>query len=288
MKNLKDSIFKYILFAVTVLFLFVVLSLFLCVIIESTSFFKEVGFSGFMLGNGWSPMKSEPSYSLSPMILATLYVSFIAVIIALPIGLGCAIFLSFYNKKSVCKTILACIDLLAGIPSVIFGFIGLVILVKAFEKIFNMTSGECVFAAGILLAIMLLPYIISNCSESIEHAKEKYEKTSLALGVSKEYTIKKIILPSIKTSIYSAIMMAFGRAMGETMAVMMVMGNSPILPRLLSRAETIPSLTALEMGTVQYGSMHSSALYAANVVLIFILIIIFAIANYLKMKDGVE
>ena len=288
MKYIKDSFIKYVLFLTVILFLLIVLSLFACVTIESIPFFKEIGINGFIISGGWNPLKSEASYSLLPMILATLYVSFLAVFIALPIGLGCAIFLSFYNKKGISKTILACIDLLAGIPSVIFGFIGLVIIVKYFEIFFNMTSGECVLAAGILLGIMLLPYIISNCSESIDEAKNKFEIESLSLGVSKEYTIKKVILPSIKNSIYSAIMMSFGRAMGETMAVMMVMGNSPIMPRLFSRGETIPSLTALEMGTVQYGSLHSSALYAANVVLIFLLIIIFAIAKYLKIKSRME
>ncbi|MCC3863231.1 phosphate ABC transporter permease subunit PstC [Terrisporobacter petrolearius] len=288
MKYIKDSFIKYVLFLTVILFLLIVVSLFACVTIESIPFFKEIGINGFIISGGWNPLKSEASYSLLPMILATLYVSFLAVFIALPIGLGCAIFLSFYSKKSVSKTILACIDLLAGIPSVIFGFIGLVIIVKYFEIFFNMTSGECVLAAGILLAIMLLPYIISNCSESIDEAKNKFEIESLSLGVSKEYTIKIVILPSIKNSIYSAIMMSFGRAMGETMAVMMVMGNSPIMPRLFSRGETIPSLTALEMGTVQYGSLHSSALYAANVVLIFLLIIIFAIAKYLKIKSRME
>ncbi|WP_419750189.1 Phosphate transport system permease protein PstC [Terrisporobacter petrolearius] len=288
MKYIKDSFIKYVLFLTVILFLLIVVSLFACVTIESIPFFKEIGINGFIISGGWNPLKSEASYSLLPMILATLYVSFLAVFIALPIGLGCAIFLSFYNKKGISKTILACIDLLAGIPSVIFGFIGLVIIVKYFEIFFNMTSGECVLAAGILLAIMLLPYIISNCSESIDEAKNKFEIESLSLGVSKEYTIKKVILPSIKNSIYSAIMMSFGRAMGETMAVMMVMGNSPIMPRLFSRGETIPSLTALEMGTVQYGSLHSSALYAANVVLIFLLIIIFAIAKYLKIKSRME
>lgn len=288
MKYIKDSFIKYILFLTVLLFLSIVISLFTCVIIESIPFFKEIGINGFIISGGWNPLKSEASYSLLPMILATLYVSFLAVCIALPIGLGCAIFLSFYSKKSISKTILACIDLLAGIPSVIFGFIGLVIIVKSFEVFFNMTSGECVLAAGILLAIMLLPYIISNCSESIDEAKNKFEIESLSLGVSKEYTIKKVILPSIKNSIYSAIMMSFGRAMGETMAVMMVMGNSPIMPRLFSRGETIPSLTALEMGTVQYGSLHASALYGANVVLIFLLIIIFALAKYLKIKSRME
>ncbi|WP_455538571.1 phosphate ABC transporter permease subunit PstC [Terrisporobacter sp.] len=288
MKYIKENIIKYILFIVALLFVSIVISLFICIIMESIPFFKEIGIGGFMISSGWNPLKSEPTYSLIPMILATLYVSFLAVLIALPIGLGCAIFLSFYSKKSVSKTILACIDLLAGIPSVIFGFIGLVIIVKSFEKIFKMTSGECVLAAGILLAIMLLPYIISNCSESIDEAKEKFEIASLSLGVSNEYTIRKVILPSIKNSIYSSIMMAFGRAMGETMAVMMVMGNSPILPKLFSRGETIPSLTALEMGTVQYGSLHASALYGANVVLIFLLIIIFIVVNYLKIKNKME
>lgn len=284
----RDIFIKYTLFLIILLFLLIVISLLACVVVESIPFFKEIGINGFLNLNGWNPLKSQASYSLLPMILATLYVSFLAVFISLPIGLGCSIFLSIYSKKYISKTMLACIDLLAGIPSVIFGFIGLVIIVKSFELYLNMASGECVLAAGILLSIMLLPYVISNCSESIDEAKSKFEMESLSLGVSKEYTIRKVILPSIKNSIYSSIMMAFGRAMGETMAVMMVMGNAPIFPKLFSRGETIPSLIALEMGTVQYGSLHSSALYGASVILIFLLIVIFILANYLRNNEKME
>lgn len=174
--------------------------------------------------------------------------------------------------------------MLAGLPSVIFGFLGLVLLVKWFETNLDMTTGESVLTASILLSVMLLPYIVSSSYESIQKAEKRYMATSLSLGISKEYSIVKIILPCIRMSILSSVMLAFGRALGETMAVMMVIGNSPIYPRLLGRAETIPALTALEMGSVEYGSLHLASLYAANVVLLFILFLVLGSGYLLQRK----
>lgn len=246
--------------------------------------FREIGMGLFDVDGKWSPLSANPSYNILPMILATLYVSFLGVGISLPFGVGCAMFLNFYVRKKVSSFILSFIDMLAGLPSVIFGFLGLVILVRLFETTFHMTTGECVLAAGIVLAIMLLPYIVSSCYESIQKAEKKYMHASLSMGISKEHTIVRIILPAIKKSILASVMMAFGRALGETMAVMMVIGNSPIYPKLFGRAETIPALTALEMGSVEAGSMHLSALYAANVVLLVILFIILGCGYFLQRK----
>jgi len=187
-------------------------------------------------------------------------------------------------EKRLSKLILAFIDLLAGVPSVIFGFLGLVVIVGNFERIFNMSAGESILAASVLLSIMLLPFIISAYSESIERAKDKYGAAAMALGTPEEYSALKIIIPITKRSAAAAITAAFGRAMSETMAVMMVIGNAPIFPTLFGRGQTIPALTALEFGSAEYGSLHLSAIYAANFALLILLCFILAATYFLKKE----
>jgi len=254
------------------------------VTIESIPALTQIGAGLFDITGGWRPLSGTPSFSILSMILATLYIAFLAVIMSAPIACLCAIFLNYYVNKKIAKTTLAFIDLLAGVPSVIFGFLGLVIVVGNFERMFNMSAGESILAAAVVLAVMLLPFIISFYSESIEKAKSKYGATAMALGTSKEYSIFKIIIPITKRSITAAIIAAFGRAMSETMAVMMVIGNAPVFPRLFGRAQTIPALTALEFGNAEYASLHLSAIYAANLTLIFLIALVL-IGSYL-LKRG--
>ena len=165
-----------------------------------------------------------------------------------------------YGVKKIRDIIKPFIDILAGIPSVIYGFIGLIVIVKSLEKL-GRTSGESVLAGGILLSIMVLPFIISICEESMSKLYIEYEIVSKSLGVSKYYFISEIVLPNSIKSIIISTVLAFGRALGETMAVMMVIGNAPIFPTLFGKAQTISSLIALEMGMVEVGSPHYNALF---------------------------
>lgn len=251
---------------------------------ESVSSFGQLGIQMFLPSSKWSPTSEHAQYGLLPVITGTLYVSFIAVALALIFGVGCAGFLNYYVPQQAAAVFLAFIDLAAGIPSVIFGFIGLTVLVKGFARYLNMAAGQCVLAAGLILAVMLLPFIISTCYESIWNARKKYEPSALALGFSREVTFFRILFPALRPGIMAAAMMAFGRALGETMAVMMVIGNSPIYPKLLGRGQTISALTALEMGSIEYGSLHHSVLYAANAVLLIILGLVFYGGYHLKRR----
>lgn len=251
---------------------------------ESLPALRELGVKMFLPSSQWRPVSTQAQYGLLPAITGTLYVSGLAVLFAMILGLACACFLTFFVPKKLAALCLAFIDLLAGVPSVIFGFIGLTVLVKAFAKYLKMAAGQCVLAAAIVLGIMLLPYVISTCQESLENAKRIYETTGLALGLSREYVLIKIILPAVRPGIVASAMMAFGRGLGETMAVMMVIGNSAIFPKLLGRGQTIPALTALEMGSIEYGSIHLSVLYVANLVLLLILAIVTLIGKLLKRR----
>ena len=186
--------------------------------------------------------------------------------------------------QHIAAVFLAFIDLAAGIPSVIFGFIGLTVVVKGFALYLDMAAGQCILAAGLILAVMLLPFIISACYESLQNVRKKYEPSALALGFSREVTFFRILFPAFCPGIMVAAMMALGRALGETMAVMMVIGNSPIFPRLFGRGQTISALTALEMGSIEYGSLHHSVLYTANAVLLVILTFVLGAGYLLKRR----
>lgn len=282
MKNYKEYIFRFVITTGAIISSVLVLLVFFYILRESLPFLQEISYKEFLLGDTWSPLSNDEKYSFFPMIIATLFISFLAILIVAPIGVGSSLFLCFCVKKSYSKIILAFIDILAGVPSVIFGFIGLVVLVKFMEQKLNMVSGESVLAGGILLSVMLLPYVVSGCCETFEKGKMNYYIASQSLGVSKWYTMKKIILPFSANGIFINILLSFSRAIGETMAVMMVTGNSPIFPRLLGRAETIPSLIALEMGTAEYKSLHYSALYTAGLILIIIILLIHLSAYKLK------
>lgn len=284
MINLREKAFRFIITALTLFSLLLLAFIVIFIFKESLVFFREVPILKFVSGKTWNPLDSPDRLSILPIILGTIYVSLVGIIISLPIGVGSAIVLSSYTDGKVKRLIRGVVDILAGIPSVVYGFIGLLVLIKFFEIRFFFPSGESVLAGGIVLAIMMLPFIISTCDESMEKTYEEHFRYSEALGVSKSYMIRKIVLPESRRSILAAIVLALGRGMGETMAVMMVIGNAPMMPKLLKKSQTIPSLIALEMGMAEVGSLHYHALFASGFVLMIILLIINTILYFIKQN----
>lgn len=286
MKVINDALFKYFIkffswISISILFLVIFF-----IFKESSNFFKTMGIQSLFSDNGWKPISCESTYGITNILKATIYVSITAIFLALPLGVGTALYISCFMIDSARNTAKAIINILAGIPSVIYGFLGLVILIPFFERLFHMSAGESVLAGSIVLAIMILPYIINTCEESMSKLKLDYGDSSKSLGVSAEYMISALIIPASLKSIVVAAILALGRAMGETMAVMMVIGNAPIAPKFLGKAQTIPSLIALEMGTAQIESMHYHALFASGLVLMLLLltinIIFYVLKNYIS------
>lgn len=278
---MKNNIFKIGIKIITFLSFIILFSIVIFIIKEALPVFKSLSLKEFILGDRWRPVSAKPGMGIFNIILATIYIAFVAIILALPLGVGSSIFLSCIVSSKVRGILKPTINLLAGIPSVIYGFMGLVIVVKIFEKL-GRSSGESVLAGGIVLAVMILPFIIGVLEESMKKIRDSYEKVSMNLGVSKYYMISELILPLSIKSVIVALVLSFARALGETMAVMMVIGNAPIFPKLLGKTQTISSLIALEMGMVEVGSLHYSALFAAAVVLMIILILINILINYFK------
>jgi phosphate transport system permease protein len=267
----KEWIFVWACKALTLLAVSFLFFIFLFIAKESFMFFQKTPLLHFLTGSRWNPIADPPAFGLQPMIFATVYVSLLATAIALPIGVGMAVILSVLAPPKIQWLLLPLIDLMAGIPSVVYGFAGLMIIVKFFETHFSWSSGESVLTGGILLAIMILPYVVSTCYESMIKVLHHYEQASRALSVSKWHMMRYLVIPTAKKAIFAALILSLSRAMGETMAVMMVIGNSPIFPHLFRKAETIPALIALEMGGAAVGSLHYQALFAAGLILMLVL-----------------
>lgn len=266
-KLFKGVLYVFAFFSISLLFLIV-----LFIVNESTDFFKAVGLKEFLFGTTWRK-GVDMLYGLLPIILATLYTSAIAVLFALPVSIGISVFIVGYVPKRFKKYILNFLNILAGIPSVVYGFLGLTVIVKFFENHFNFATGESVLSGGILLALIVLPYMVSITVDKMQKSYDEYSEVYKTLGISKDYFLRTVILKDARKNIIAGIILALGRAFGETMAVMMVIGNAPIMPTLFGKAQTIPSLIALEMGMVEIGSVHYHSLYAAGLVLMIITIL---------------
>lgn len=283
---MKNKVFKYTVYLFTLFTILLLLTLIVFLYNQSLPFFLKNNFLKFIFGRVWDATEVSGSFGIFNILLASIFISILACIISLPIAIGTALFICFYTKKS--KVLLVwLINILAGIPSIIYGFFGMIIIVKNIEKIFKVSAGESVLAGSIILSIMILPYFVSNLIETIELIKKKYQRDSDALGISKEYFIRKVVLKKLHFSILTGFMISFSRAIGETMAVMMVIGNAPIFPKLLSKSQTIPSLIALEIGMSEVYSEHYYALFASGFILLILVLIINILLFIINRKSRI-
>lgn len=231
---------------------------------------RKIGIFNFLLGTTWKPANNL--YGNLPMIIGSLYVTAGALLTGVPVGVLTAVFMARFCPERIYRPMKAAVNLMAGIPSVVYGFFGLVVLVPLIRELFG-GRGKSVLSASILLGLMILPTIISVSETSIRAVAESYYEGGLALGASHERSVFYVVLPAAKSGIFTGIVLGLGRAVGETMAVMMVAGNQPVIPgNLLSGVRTLTTNIVLEMG---YSTdLHREALIGSAVVLfVFILII---------------
>lgn len=242
----------------------------------------EIGVFDFLFGMDWRPANNV--YGIFPMILGSIYVTAGSIIVGVPTGILCAIYLCYFCPKHLYKIIKPAIELLAGIPSIVYGFFGLVVIVPAFQDIFG-TNGKGILTASILLGIMILPTIISVSESSLQAVPDSYYEGSLALGASHERSIFFVCLKAAKSGVLAGVILGVGRAIGETMAVIMVAGNSPIVPEsILGMARTMTANIVLEMGYAT--GLHREALIATAVVLFVFILIINLCFSSLKRKEA--
>nr|WP_143709616.1 phosphate ABC transporter permease PstA [Methanospirillum hungatei] len=240
--------------------------------------FLDIGLIPFLTGERWDPTSIMPKYGLVPLIVGTLLVTMGAMVFAVPFGIACAIFIAELASPRMRNILKPAVELLAGIPSVVYGFFGLAILVKFLQDLLSVPSGESVLAGSILLGIMSLPTIISVSEDAISSVPRYLKEGSLALGATHWQTISQVIVPAALSGITAAVILGIGRAVGETMAVIMVTGNAAIIPspiwNILSPVRTLTGTLGIEMGEVAVGSLHYHALFGVAVILLLITLII--------------
>lgn len=243
---------------------------------------KEIGLTDFLLGQTWAPTASDPSYGILPFILTSIYGTAGAVLIGVPIGLMTAIYLAKVANPRMAAVIHTAVELLAGIPSVVYGLVGMIVLVPAVRNVFGLPDGASLFAAILVLAIMILPSVISVSETAIKAVPREYEEGSLALGATRNETIFRVILPAAKSGIFASAVLGTGRAIGEAMAVMMVSGNVSNMPKLFKSVRFLTTAVASEMS---YSSgLQRQALFSVALVLFVFILIINIILNALKKR----
>ena len=247
---------------------------------------KEIGFTDFLFGKDWKP--GNQLFGIFPMIIGSIYVTAGAIIIGVPIGLFTAVYLAMYCPAKVYKVLKPAVDLLAGIPSIVYGFFGMVVIVPAVRYLFNEIidlngKGDSILTASIVLGIMILPTIIGAAEPAIRAVPKMYYEGALALGADHERSTFAVVFPAAQSGILASVILGIGRAVGETMAVVMIAGNQPRMPQsILKGVRTMTANIVLEMGYAT--DLHRESLIATGVVLFLFILIINLSFSALKRK----
>lgn len=269
--------------SLTILFV-ILITIFL--VISGIPAIKEIGIFNFLFGDTWASTAAEASYGILPFILTSVYGTCGAIIIGVPIGLLCAVFLAKMSSQKVGSFVRNIVDLLAGIPSVVYGLVGMIIIVPCVRSVFNLPDGASLFSAIIVLAVMILPSVISVSETAIKAVPKEYEEASLALGATRTETVFKVVIPAAKSGIITAVVLGIGRAIGEAMAVMMVSGNVANMPSLFGSVRFLTTAVASEM-SYSSGLQRQALFSIALVLFLFIMIINFILNMIVKRgKQG--
>jgi phosphate transport system permease protein len=278
----KEKAIKTVWFLTALSAILAILFILLFLLRDSLPIFEQVGIVQFLTGTTWYPSGSPPEYGIFVLIVGTVLVTLGAMVFAVPLSIGCAIYIAELAPLWAKNILKPAIELLAGIPSVVYGFFGLIVLTDVIRTTFNVPTGETWLAGSILLGIMALPTIISISEDAISMVPREYKEGSLAIGATRWQTISRVLIPSALSGITAAVILGFGRAIGETMAVLMVTGNAAIIPdpiwNILSPVRTLTGTLGIEMGEVAVGSDHYAALFGIAVILLAITLIINTVA----------
>ena len=247
---------------------------------------QRVGLSNFLLGTTWaSASKTDPQYGILPFILTSIYGTAGAILIGVPIGFLTAVFLAKVAPPKVAAVIRPAVDLLAGIPSVVYGLVGMMVLLPAIREFFNVPAGDSLLAAIVVLAVMILPSIISVSETALKAVPKEYEEASLALGATELETYFRVTAPAAKSGIAAAVVLGVGRAIGEAMAILMVAGNVANMPSLLTSVKFLTTAIASEMSYAAVGSLQRNALYSIGLVLFLFIMLINVVLNVFLKRD---
>ena len=282
-KNLIENIVHGIFLVLGLVTVASVLMITVYLIVSGIPAIKEIGLGDFLLGKKWASTAATPSYGILPFILTSIYGTAGAICLGVPVGFMASVYLAKMAKPRVRAVVVEAVSLLAGIPSVVYGLVGMMVLVPGIRKVFNVPDGASLLAAIIVLAIMILPSIIKVSMTSLEAVPREYEDASLALGATPTETYFRVSVPAAKSGIAAAVVLGVGRAIGEAMAVMMVSGNAPNMPELFQSVRFLTTAVASEMS--YSAGLQRQALFSIALVLFLFIMLINATLNFLLKRD---
>jgi phosphate transport system permease protein len=270
----------------------VVSFIFVFIFIEGFPAFQQVGFSDLVFGIDWRPTGAgfeNPIFGTFTLTYGSLIVTFASLLLSVPLGVMCAVYIGEIADPRIRDILKTTVELLAGIPSVVYGFFGVVVVIPTIKAFFDVPAGETALAGAMVLAVMVLPTIVSVSEDAITAVPREFREASLALGATKWQTIQKVVVPAASSGIAAAIILGFGRAIGETMAVLMLVGGTPLLPEpfynLLSPVRTMTGTIAAEMGEAPFGSLHYHVLFSIAVILFVITFVSNLVARHLFVTE---
>lgn len=281
-KSFVEAIFHGTFFACGILSIGFVVGITVYLIISGIPAIAEIGPVEFLLGQVWNPGKGQ--FGVLPFILTSVYGTLGALMVGLPLGLFTAMFLSKYAGKKSGRIIRSAVELLAGIPSVVYGLVGMIVLVPAVQGAFNLSSGATLLAAIVVLTIMILPYIVNVSSTALDAVPKEYEEGSLALGATNTETYFKVSLHAARSGVATAIIQGVGRALGEAMAIIMVAGNVANMPALFESVRFLTTAIVSEMSYASYGSLHREALFSVGLVLFVFIVLVNVVLNIIARR----
>ena len=282
-KQLKEEIIHAIFLLLGLIAVGSVLVITIYLVISGLPAIKEIGIVNFLFGTKWASTASNPEFGILPFILTSIYGTAGAIVLGVPIGYFSAVYLAKLAPKKFREIVELCIGVLSGIPSVVYGLVGMLILVPGIMKIFSVPDGASLLAAIVVLAIMILPSVIKVSLSALDAVPKEYEDASLALGATDVETYFRVTVPAAKSGIFTAIVLGIGRAIGEAMAVMMVAGNVANMPSLFQSVRFLTTAVASEMS---YSSgLQREALFSIALVLFFFIMLINGVLNLIKKRS---
>jgi phosphate transport system permease protein len=271
MRKLQEFIIEKLILLCGIASIAFVAVIFIFLLREGLAVFGSVSPLDFLFGRNWYPISEPPSLGIWPLVLGSLLVTLGAALISIPIGVACAIYIAEVAPRQLKEILKAAIELLAAIPSVVLGFVGMVTLVPFIKALFGVPTGLTAFSGSVMLAFMAMPTIVSIAEDALYSVPKSYKEGALALGATKWQAIYRAMLPAASSGMLAAVMLGIGRVIGETMAVMMITGNAARIPHgLLEPVRTLTATIAAEMGEAVVGSEHYAALFAVGIVLFVI------------------
>ena len=284
-RRTKEIIIKYIFFLFSLVSVFVLALIVFSLFREGIPLFGKVSIKDFLLGMEWYPTYDPPSFGIFPLIVGSLIITLLATLIAVPLGVLAAIYISEIAPQKIKIVLKSVIELLAGLPSVVLGFFGMVIVAPWMQETFDLPTGLNIVNASFILALMAIPTISSISEDAIYAVPREFKEASYALGATKFETIARVILPAALSGISTAIMLGMARAIGETMVVLMVAGGAAAIPEsLFDSVRPMPASIAAEMGETPFRSLHYQALFAIGIVLFCLTLAFNLIADYVSHK----